>query len=104
MLSGELAWIASQGIAAPLVSYAMSTVKPIDFGRCNKSSAKVASFLVKATMSKASNYSYKDKRTGADVTVQQFETKLVGVNANSYCIGFIKGSKEKCAEAEQKVR
>ena len=70
-------------------------VTPIDLGLCNKASAKVASFLVKATMGKPSKYSYKDKRSGADVTVYQFETKLVGENPCSYCIVFVKGTVEK---------
>ena len=84
---------ASVGIASPLVLYAMVT--PIDLGLCNKGSAKVASFFVKATNGNASNYTYKDKRTGKDITVHQFETKLVGENPCSYCIVFVKGTVEK---------
>ena len=61
---------------------------PIDLGYCNRSSAKVACFLVKATMGKTSKYSYKERKCGGDVTVHVFETRLDGENPNSYCMGF----------------
>ena len=63
----------------------------IDLESLSKSSAKVARFLVKATGDKSSTYSYQNKRTGLNVIVNQFLTKLVGENPLYYCIGFGKG-------------
>ena len=71
----------------------------IELGALTKSSAKIASFLVKMVDGKPGTYSYKNPRTGNNVTVHQFLTKLVGENPSFYCIGFVKGTEIEVAAA-----
>lgn len=75
---------------------------PLDLGLLNKGSAKVASFLVRATQGKADMYTYTDKRTSKTVTVHQYLTKLVGENPSSYCTAFIKGTPAQIKAAKEK--
>ena len=73
-----------------------------DLGALNKSSARVATFVVRVVGAKASEYTFTSKRDNKDVKAHTFEAWLIGVNPEAYCIGYVKGSQAVIAEAQKK--
>ena len=76
--------------------------KFVDLGAMNKSSAKVATFAVRVHGSQMTEYTYTSKKGGNPVKAQKFEVYLVGSKAESYCIGFVKGSPDAIGKAKLK--
>ena len=63
-----------------------------DMTALNKSSGKVATFAVRVVGAKVSEYTFTSKRDTKPVTQHKFEAWLIGINAQAYCVGFVKGS------------
>ena len=73
-----------------------------DMAALNKSSGKVATFAVRIVGAKASEYTFTSKRDSKPITQHKFEAWLVGINAQAYCIGFVKGSQATVKQAQEK--
>ena len=73
-----------------------------DMTALNKSSGKVATFAVRIVGAKASEYTFTSKRDTKAVTQHKFEAWLIGINAQAYCVGFVKGSQATVKQAQQK--
>ena len=71
----------------------------VDLSALNKSSAKVATFVVRLVNAKDVQYTYRAKRDGTQQTANKFEIVLVGMDPKSYCIGYVKGSAQDVAAA-----
>ena len=75
----------------------------LELGSLSKGSAKVGTFAVRVTSAQSTEYSYTPKKAGSQqVKVQKFEVYLVGTKAESYCIGFVKGSADAIGKAKLK--
>ena len=77
---------------ADMASYA-------DMAVLNKSSGKVATFAVRIVGAKASEYTFTSKRNTSSIMQHKFEAWLIGINAQAYCIGFVKGSQAAVKQA-----
>ena len=64
----------------------------LDLSALTKSSARVAAFPVKICSGRVSQYTYTQNKYNIMVTAHKFEAWLVGTMAESYCIGFVKGT------------
>ena len=73
-----------------------------DMSVLNKSSGKVATFAVRIVGAKTSEYTFTSKRGSKSVTQHKFEAWLVGINAQFYCVGFVKGSQPAVKQAQDK--
>ena len=65
----------------------------------NKSSGKLATFLVRLCQGRLEAYSYRSRYDNREMTAHKFEMWLVGEDANDYCIGYLKGSEAECKKA-----
>ena len=75
---------------------------PLDLKVLNKSSAKLGTFIVRIAHGRVVDYNFKQKGTDKPVVGHKFEACLVGVTAENYCIGFVRGSVPACKAAAQK--
>ena len=75
-----------------------------DLGALNKSSAKIATFLVRVVKPKLASYTYTGKADGQRKTGSTFQCFLVGTKGESYCQGFVKGSLAEQQKAETKFK
>ena len=73
-----------------------------DMTALNKSSGKVATFAVRVVGAKTSEYTFTSKRDTKPVTQHKFEAWLIGINAQAYCVGFVKGSQATVKQAQEK--
>ena len=73
-----------------------------DMTALNKSSGKVATFAVRVVGGKTSEYTFTPKRDTKPVTQHKFEAWLIGLNAQGYCVGFVKGSQAIVKQAQTK--
>ena len=73
----------------------------LDLGALNKSSARIASFVVAVTGGRVIEYTFTQKKDGKTIHAHRFETRLVGMKAESYCIGSVKGSAAACKSAAE---
>ena len=73
-------------------------------GVLNKSSSRLATFLVRACGGRVVEYTYKNKKDNQEVKAQKFEAYLVGQNPQHYCIGYVKNSLRVCEEAMRKYQ
>ena len=73
-----------------------------DMTALNKSSGKVATFAVRVVGAETSEYTYTSKRDTKPVTQHKFEAWLIGINAQAYCVGFVKGSEATVKQAQEK--
>ena len=73
-----------------------------DMTALNKSSGKVATFAVRVVGAKTSEYTFTPKRDTKPVTQHKFEAWLVGINAQGYCVGFVKGTQAAVKQAQTK--
>ena len=73
----------------------------VDLSALNKSSAKVATFVVRLVNAKDVQYTYRAKRDGTQQTANKFEIVLVGMDPKSYCIGYVKGSEQDIVAARK---
>ena len=73
-----------------------------DMTALNKSSGKVATFAVRVVGARTSEYTFTSKRDTKPVTQHKFEAWLIGINAQAYCVGFIKGSQATVKQAQEK--
>ena len=73
----------------------------VDLSALNKSSAKVATFVVRLVNAKDVQYTYRGKRDGTQQTANKFEIVLVGMDPKSYCIGYVKGSEQDIVAARK---
>ena len=76
----------------------------VDLSALNKSSAKVATFVVRLVNAKDVQYTYRAKRDGTQQTANKFEIVLVGMDPKSYCIGYVKGSEQDIAAARKNCK
>ena len=74
-----------------------------DLGALNKTSAKIASFLVRVKNAEEIVYTYVSKQGGRKVTGYKFESHLVDDSSESYCVGCIKGTEEATDAASKKM-
>ena len=75
-----------------------------DLKNINKSSIKFCSWAVRITDGYSFPYSYKEKKTGATVTVHKYECRLVGGTETAYVTAVFKGNKKAVTEAKQKLK
>ena len=68
-----------------------------------KSSAKVATFVVRLSGGEIEKYSYTNKK-GAEVTAHKFEVFIVGNKPEEYCKGYVKSSSSECNQAADKFK
>ena len=73
-----------------------------DLNVLNKSSAKIAAFLVTVFKGRVSDYTFTQKGSGKVITAHKFEAWLVGSKAESYCIGYVRGTPQACKSAASK--
>lgn len=76
----------------------------LDLNALNKSSAKLATFTVALSGGRVFEYSYQQKKDGKRIIAHRFEVYLVGMNGESYCIGFVKASHQTCKQAADKYK
>ena len=74
----------------------------IDLGALNKSSARIASFLVKIRNAKSTTYTYQSKKDGSEITAHKFEAILLGEDPSSYCLAQMKGTERQVQTAATK--
>ena len=70
----------------------------------NKSSAKIATFLVRVVKPKLLSFTYTGKVDGQLKTGNSFQCFLVGTKGESYCLGIVKGSLAEQKKAEAKFK
>ena len=73
-----------------------------DMAALSKSSGKLATFAVRIVGAKTGEYTFTSKRDTKPVTQHKFEAWLVGINAQAYCLGFVKGSQATVKQASEK--
>ena len=73
----------------------------MDLGSLNESSAKLAAFTVIICGGRVSQYTYTNKKDNKRTTAHKFEAWLVGTKAESYCVGFVKGTPAAVQKAAQ---
>ena len=73
-----------------------------DLALVSKSSARVATFLVKVWNGAMLTYTYKSKRDGREQTVKRWECTLLGLTPGAYCAGFLKGNDEQLKRGAEK--
>ena len=69
----------------------------------SKSSAKVATFVVKLSKGDVESYAYTNRK-GQDVTAHKFEVFLVGKKTEDYCKGFVKSTQSECSKVASKFQ
>ena len=74
----------------------------VELSALNKSSAKVATFVVRLVNAKDLQHTYRGKRDGTQQTANKFEVVPVGMDPQSYCIGYVNGSAQDVAAAKKK--
>ena len=74
-----------------------------DLKALTKSSAKVATFVVKLSGGNVDSYAYTNKK-GQDVTAHKFEVSLVGKKPEDYCKGYVKSTQSECSKAASKFQ
>ena len=62
----------------------------------------MATFAVRVVGAKTSEYTFTPKRDTKPVTQHKFEAWLVGINAQGYCVGFVKGTQAAVKQAQTK--
>jgi len=75
---------------------------PLDLNLLNKSSARLATFVVRIFKGRCAAYTYNQKGTGTSVTAHKFEAWLVGLKCENYCVGFVRGPAATCEAAAKK--
>lgn len=83
--------------ALPVVLFSMPPKATTPLLQLNKSSAKLASWTVRATNGRIVHYSY--TRMGKEVKQSKFEVHLVSTNESEYCIGYVKGPEARVQES-----
>ena len=78
----------------------MSTYQSLNV--LNKSSAKLAKFLVRPSGGRVVSYEYLNKKSQMHVTAHKFEVYLIGEDAQHYCIGYVKAQEGTCKAAMEK--
>ena len=73
-----------------------------DMAALNKSSSKIATFAVRMVGAKIGEYTFTSKRDSRPVVQHKFEAWLVGMNAQAYCLGYVKGSPATVKQAQDK--
>ena len=73
-----------------------------DMAALNKSSSKIATFAVRIVGAKIGEYTFTSKRDTKLVVQHKFEAWLVGMNAQAYCLGYVKGSPATVKQAQDK--
>ena len=73
-----------------------------DMAALNKSSSKIATFAVRIVGAKIGEYTFTSKRDSRPVVQHKFEAWLVGMNAQAYCLGYVKGSPATVKQAQDK--
>ena len=68
-------------------SQLVMTAAPLDLNLLNKSSARLATFVVRIFKGRCVAYTYNQKGTGTSVTAHKFEAWLVGIKCVNYCVG-----------------
>jgi len=74
----------------------------LDLHFLSKSSAKVAAFAVRVCHGRCVEYHYVQKQNSKQITGHKFEAHLVGIKAESYCVGYVRGSPDTCKAAAEK--
>ena len=83
-------------------SQLVMTAAPLDLNLLNKSSARLATFVVRIFKGRCVAYTYNQKGTGTSVTAHKFEAWLVGIKCENYCVGFVRGPAATCEAAAKK--
>ena len=82
----------------------MTTARDTPLQQLHKGSARTASFLVRVVNPKITNYEYVSKFQAKPKTGHKFECYLLGEDATSYCLGYVKGSEAETKAAAQKFQ
>jgi len=78
--------------------------KYVGLGALSKSSARVATFVVRVHGPEVKEYNYPSKKTGEIVKAQKFEVYLVGKDAEWYCVGYVKDAADAIGKAHFKFK
>ena len=68
-------------------SQLVMTAAPLDLNLLNKSSARLATCVVRIFQGRCVAYTYNQTGTGTSVTAHMFEAWLVGIKCENYCVG-----------------
>ena len=68
-------------------SQLVMTAAPLELNLLNKSSARLATFVVRIFQGRCVAYTYNQAGTGTSVTAHNFEAWLCSIKCENYCVG-----------------